>query len=212
MANEHFGREALIRLSIVVEGETEEAFVKEALAEHLRSRGMEPQPNLLGGNVTVERLASRMALLFWSSDRVTSLVDFYGFRDKGSDTVVALEGRINQAAIAKVNRSMDEPRVIPYVQKYEFEALLFTDVKAFGNAIGVSEQSIVQLAEIRSQFQTPEDINDNPATVPSKRIAQLIPRYSKVVAGPLVALETGLAAIRAQCPRFNQWITQLENI
>ena len=46
----------MIRLAIVVEGETEEEFVKSLLAPHLRTRAVAATPHLLGGNVTVERL------------------------------------------------------------------------------------------------------------------------------------------------------------
>ena len=42
------------RLAIVVEGETEEEFVKSVLAPHLRTREVEATPHLIGGNVTLE--------------------------------------------------------------------------------------------------------------------------------------------------------------
>ena len=48
----------MIRLAISVEGQTEEEFVKRMLADYLWSRGVIPQPILLGGSggdVTVER-------------------------------------------------------------------------------------------------------------------------------------------------------------
>ena len=79
----------MIRLAIVVEGETEEEFVKNLLTPHLQTRGVLANPHPLGGNVTVERLASEMANYFWSYDRVTSLVDYYGFRNKGQAWVAA---------------------------------------------------------------------------------------------------------------------------
>ena len=40
----------------------------------------------------------------------------------------------------------------------------------------------------------------------------MIPGYQKVVAGPLIARETGLDAIRAECPRFAQWLARLESL
>ena len=63
----------MIRLAISVEGPTEEEFVKLVLAEHLRAKGVEPQPVLIGehgkgdkgGNVTVKRLTSDMAKLYF---------------------------------------------------------------------------------------------------------------------------------------------------
>ena len=86
----------MIRLAIVVEGETEEEFVKSVLAPHLRTREVEATPHLIGGNVTVERLASEMSHLFWSYDRVTSFVDFHGFRNRGQVSREDLETRIHE--------------------------------------------------------------------------------------------------------------------
>ena len=202
----------MIRLAISVEGPTEEEFVNNILADHLRTRGVEPQPILLNGNVTIERLASDMARLIGSFDRVTSLVDFYGFRDKNTATPKQLEQRIHETVDTKINRSWNQSHVIPYVQQYEFEGLLFSDVDAFDKLIGVSNKSIQALQNIRSQFPTPEDINDNSDTAPSKRIEKVIPRYKKKVDGPLLAMEIGLAKIRDKCPRFNGWVTNLESL
>ena len=53
------------------------------LVHHLWAYSVQVTPHLLGGNITVERLASEITTLYWSYDRVTSLVDFYGFKNKG---------------------------------------------------------------------------------------------------------------------------------
>ena len=71
---------------------------------------------------------------------------------------------------------------------------------------------VEELGEVRSSFPSPEDINDNPDTAPSKRIKMLLPEYQKVVAGPLIAKETGLDTIRAECPRFADWLAKLESL
>lgn len=208
----------MIRLAVSVEGQTEEAFVKGVLADHLRTMEVEPQPVLLnrarnagvgGGDVSVERLVSDMVDLHWSFDAVTSLVDFYGFRDKGDRTVEELEEHLIQEIEARVS---DARRVIPYVQKHEFEGLLFSDTAAFGAIGPAADQGIGALAAVRRQFATPEDINDDPDTAPSKRIAHVVPRYRKRLHGPEVARATGLPTIRAQCPRFGAWLTRLEGL
>ena len=103
--------------------------------------------------------------------------------------------------------------MIPYVQQHEFESLLFSDVDAFAAVLpGVSNEVVPTLRHIRSQFPSPEDINDNPATAPGKRIAGVMPEYRKVVHGPLIAGETGLDAIRRECRRFNAWMERLETL
>ena len=202
----------MIRVAISVEGRTEEEFVKRVLAEHLWAMEVEPQPISLDGNVTVERLASDVARLVWDFDFVTSLVDFYGFRDKNDATREELEQRILETVCKKINRAWDPSQVFPYVQQYEFEGLLFSNVSAFANAINASDESVEELRRIRARFYTPEDINDSRDTAPSKRIMGVIPGYRKVVAGSLVAMETGLETIRSQCPRFDDWVRRLESL
>ena len=200
----------MIRLAISVEGETEEEFVKSVLAENLRAKGVEPYPSLLKGDVTVEKLASDMAKLVWSFDFVTSLVDFYGFRGKGAATVEELEERIGKEVDRKVARNWNQSRLIPYVQRHEFEGLLFSDVSAFAGLLYATEDAVAELQAVRSSFITPEDVNDNSETAPSKRIKRAIHRYNKRVAGSQVAMDIGLCVIRAQCPRFGRWLTKLE--
>ena len=71
---------------------------------------------------------------------------------------------------------------------------------------------MLALRTVREQFETPEDINDNCETAPSKRIARVIPRYKKVLHGAMLARRIGVYGIRAQCPRFDAWLTRLESL
>lgn len=210
----------MIRLGISVEGQTEEEFVKRVLGVHLRSKGIEPIPVLLGrarshhggGRVSLDRLVPEMCHLFGSYDIVTSFVDFYGFQKKGEKTVEELEKQLAQRIGKQLGQSRIPETVIPYVQRHEFEGLLFSDVNAFANAINAPEEAVAKLREIREDFPTPEDINDNSNTAPSKRIEQVIKSYNKVVHGPLVALNAGLEVIRTECPRFADWFSRLESV
>ena len=211
----------MIRLAISVEGSTEEQFVKSVLTDHLLQWCVMPTPILLGrarssgtggGNVSIERLGRDMAECYHNFGFVTSLVDFYGFRDRDGRTAEELEQEILQEVGRKIHGDLDKRKVVPYIQMHEFEGLLFSDVGAFGNILELRDQAREQLAEVRTQFQTPEDINDNPDAAPSKRIAEILPHYEKVKDGLRVAERIGLTTIRAQCPRFNQWVTQLESL
>lgn len=209
----------MIRLAITVEGATERGFVNQMLAPHLETGGVYISTVLLGratgrvgggGNVTIERLAMDLASHYHRFDFVTSLVDYYGFRDKGTKSIEELEEAIIQEVARRLGLNWDVRKVIPYVQRHEFEGLLFSDAYAFA-ALPQATQEILQgLNTIRGEFQTPEDINDNPSTAPSKRIQEIIPRYNKRVNGPLVAQAIGLPTIRRECPRFNSWVNRLE--
>ena len=205
----------MIRLAIVVEGPTEEAFVKEALFHHLLPIGVAPTPFLIGqrgGNVTVERLALDLANSSWDFDFVTSLVDFYGFRDRGPREVDALESRIDEAVDRRIGRSWNQSRVFSYVQRYEFEGLLFSDVSAFSRLRQTSDMMLRELQQIRSQFPTPEDINDNIDTAPSKRITNVVPGYNKRIDGPELATVIGLNRMSSECPRFQAWLARMESL
>lgn len=205
----------MIRLAIVVEGETEEGFVNRVLAEHLHLKGVDPRPVLphgRGGDISIDRLAPEIVKLIRSFDFVTSLVDFYAFKEKENATPDALEQRINQAVSSRIHQSWDESQVFAYVQRHEFESLLFSNPSCFSAIENISNGTLDRLQEIRRQFATPEDINDSPTTAPSKRIAQLIPHYNKRLHGPDVAMETGLDLIRKECVRFNEWLTRLESL
>ncbi len=212
----------MIRLAISVEGKTETEFVKKVLSDHLwRSEVLSipvplgnTRPNRArragGGNVSVERLVSEMVDLSRRYDAVTSLVDFYGFRRKEDRSVKELEEHLVQQIEEQIPDSRQA--VFPYFQKHEFEGLLFSDTAAFGATGCPADWNIEALGRIRGQFETPEDINDSPETAPSKRIKNALPRYDKVLHGPLIAKETGLEKIREECPRFRKWLTRLEGL
>ena len=202
----------MITLPIVVEGETEEAFVNRLLDAHLRISGIECEPIVLKGDVSVPRLATFMGLAFRQYGIVTSLVDYYGFLDKGTDGIATLEQRILTTVQDRLGQPADPSLIIPYVQQYEFEALLFSQVSAFRDVFGLYQGTLDQLSAIRQQFANPEEINDHPDTAPSKRLMKVITNYNKLAHGPAVAEKIGLSTIRAQCPRFDQWVARLESL
>lgn len=210
----------MIRLAIVVEGETEEEFVKQVLAKNLYrcgviSHAIMPRRRGItsGGARPVNQLASQMYRLYWNFDFVTSLFDIYGFPGRPSaESVKDLERRINKEVDELFGHDWDRSRVFAYVQRHEFEGLLFSDVGAFKLVPGASPRSIQSLKDIRACFPTPEDIDDGPMTAPSKRILKLVPGYRKRLYGPLITEEAGLATIRVECPRFDSWVRRLESL
>ena len=204
----------MTRLAVVAEGQTEREFVTQVLAEHLWTHGIDPTPVLIGrtgGDVTVQRLARDMIKLARSFDYVTSFVDYYGFRGKGNHSPDQLEARIG-SQIASLSRAHLGSVAYPYVQVHEFEGLLFSNVDVFAHVLHLPKGAVESLRNIRSGFPTPEDINDERATAPSKRIMQVVPVYDKRMYGPRLAGAIGLSAIREACPRFNRWMTWLESL
>ena len=111
MAEERDRGLPLIKLAIVVEGRMEVGFVKEVLLNYLRRFGIDPvipipinprgRVGAGGGNVSVNRLVKHIVRLR-KHDAVTSLVDFYGFRDRGGRSVEALQEHLAQEIQKKI--------------------------------------------------------------------------------------------------------------
>lgn len=95
--------------------------------------------------------------------------------------------------------------------KYEFEGLLFSEPAQLASSIGKPNLE-ADFGEIRSQFSTPEWINDSPQTAPSKRIQRLFEGYDKPEHPLLAVLEIGLETIRRECLLFDVWIKRLETL
>lgn len=209
----------MTRVCIVCEGQTEVEFVKSCLALYLQDQ-VHAFPVLLqapsgrhrGGHVTVERLVNFISHQYHQTDRITTLVDFYGFQDRNGRDCERLEADIRAGIAARTSR-YDERFVLPYVQMHEFEGLLFTDPDAFEwVSDGWNEHTRTALRQVREAFASPEDINDSPETAPSKRILSIFGggAYSKTEHGPLIAEAIGIDAMREQCPRFDTWLSQLQ--
>ncbi len=210
-----------IRVLIVCEGQTEGSFVKTCLAPVLAMHGVQVSPSLLktrpgkqgGGNVTLSRLGRHLANEYPNFDYLTTLVDLYGFRDRQGRNRAELEDAIRNEA-RRQRPEIRPERVIPYVQQYEFEALLFSNVQGFEWVLdGWSEEAQRQLQAIVDNHRDPEQINDNPSTAPSKRLEGIFGGlYRKTEHGPIIAQEIGLSVLRARCPGFDGWVRQLESL
>ena len=105
-------------------------------------------------------------------------------------------------------------RFIPYLQPYEFEALLFSDVATLVSIEPGWEKAVTALANIRSQAKSPEHINDRPETKPAAHLERELrsPHYRKTRHGPIAAERIGLAKIEAECAFFAGWISQLRGL
>ena len=170
----------MIRLAVSVEGQTEREFVNKVLYQHmLQSCCVSVTPVLLGGaranraaggNATVEKLVSDMATLSHTFDAVSSLVDFYGFREKENYNVEDLVEMVRRGVEERASGRGD--RIIPYIQMHEFEGLLFSDAKAFSSVVReeLSLNAVEELSRIRENVDSPEDINDNFESAPSRQI------------------------------------------
>ena len=216
-----------MRLHFVVEGQTEETFVRDLLRAELALQGIFCDVHRVttggrgakvyrGGLLLFQHL--RKDLELWmkqDSGRdswFTTMVDLY--RLPSDSPGVAASRRIVDP-IDKVefleerfSSNVHHQRFIPFVQLHEFEALLFSDPQCFSIAFPSVGTEVAELEAIRRQFKSPEHIDEGDP--PSKRICKLLPQYVKPVSGPLIAKHIGLAKLRAECQHFNKWLKRLE--
>ena len=198
----------MVRLAVSVEGQTEEHFVKTVIAPYLQSLCIYAQPILLGktgGNVSLPRIEKDLNLLANNFNKVTTLYDFYGFSDKeDGETKGSLEQKITNCVATSLRN-----KIIPYIQMFEFEGLLFSSPEAIES--NISQTGIAVWAKnILQEFQNnPEKINDSFQTAPSKRLANKA-NYIKTIHGPNICKEIGLDVLRQKCLGFNNWLSSLE--
>lgn len=212
------------RLYIVVEGQTEEEFVKSMIAPYLQQYGIfSVTPVILhtsaagkGGFVNYQHLRNKVKSLLKSMDNdaiISMMVDYFRCpslpNQEEWDNIEIHAERI-EAMERSISDDIKDHRFIPYIQLHEFEALLFSSPAGF-EAYFSDEEAQKALTVINS-FENPEDINTSPSGAPSKRLLGIREKYEKVVEGNIIALEIGMDSILARCPRFKAWIDKLVEV
>lgn len=214
------------------EGHTEEQFIKRVVAPSLRSAQIYIKPQLLktsqnakGGAFNFDRLKlnARNTLRQKPDAMLTTLIDLYaldtsfpGFlaaKNKPDlyDRVASLEAALHKEIVEYVECRPE--RFIPYIQPFEFEGLLFSNVEILTSLEPRWCDSLTELSAVRNEVQSPEHINDGPETAPSKRLGELlIPKYKKTRHGPLAAERITLAVIEKECMHFHGWMEKLRGL
>jgi hypothetical protein len=197
----------MVRIGISVEGVTEEHFVKRLLEPYFSERGIYLTPVNLGGNVSVDRVKGELERLLYSFDYVTTYFDFYGFKRK-------VEGETKESLEARIASSVKEDlreRLIPYVQMYEFEGLLFSAPDIMAAVLHEDKLRQWAISVLADFGNDPEKINDSPMTSPSKRLLAEA-RYLKTTHGPDILAQAGLELLRERCRGFHHWLMRLETL
>lgn len=225
----------MIRLHMVVEGQTEEAFVNQLLVEHLsacrvfadaRRVEVSRDPRLRrvyrGGLFDYAR--ARRDLVRWMKQddhpevHFTTMFDLYALPENfpAYEEARLTGDPYHRIAVLEEALGSDirHPRFIPYIQLHEFEALIFSDPSKLSDVFIGREKAIGELRRTAEAYGCPELIDDGESTAPSKRIIREIPEYEalKASAGPLVARAVGLCTLRAKCPHFAEWLGKLERL
>ncbi|MBD2548227.1 DUF4276 family protein [Microcystis elabens FACHB-917] len=186
---------APIRLIIVVEGQTEANFVRRILAPHLGHFGVFAAPSVVGKGKAAARGLSGSGVrggypyADWRRDlrnvlrsdpvrnlRVSTLCDLYGLPDDFPDRALqpgdansSLRcSRLEGALLRDITGSSDDCgawRLTPYIQSYEFEALVLAVAHSLAEQFDADDQ-LFGLAALQAEIAglPPEEINDSPQT------------------------------------------------
>ncbi len=224
-----------VEIYIVVEGQTEQTFVRDILAPQMECKEIYLHPALIGkpghkgGDVRFDRARNDIGhFLKQRKDTYVSTMFDYSridpkwpgisevsrkIRNGSSLTAIQKAGILEAATsdeIVKLFASYNaKSRFVPYIEMHEFEALLFSDADILAEMTGID---VLQIREILEEYNNPEEINDDPAKAPAKRLEALENGYRKVANGKTISEAIGLQTMRSQCAHFNDWLTKLEHL
>lgn len=216
------------RVLILVEGQTEERFVKDVLgpafwakdlffhATILVTKRVKDGPDFKGGVTNFSKFANDARRLLDSAGGalVTTLLDYYrlpadfpGMQSRPANSTPRKRAQHVEAAVAA---HFDSPEnFLPFLTLHEFEAWLFASPSELPKVMTETHKQ-ARFAAIRAKVNSPEDINERPEFAPSKQIEALFPSYKKALHGPNTITRIGLETIRSECPHFHGWMNRLE--
>jgi hypothetical protein len=235
METEYYRREtvSMIRGYVVCEGQTEETFINTIIKPILSPQQIFLEPVTIstskgykGGALSYERVRRYILNLLKQENNtfVTTFFDLYAldnnfpnFSESQKQTDIYQKvAQLEQAFktdIAQENFSFAR-RFLPYIQPYEFEGLLFSDIAQLTAIETTWQASTNHLQVIRDTAQTPEHINGGYETKPSARLASHLnnPNYRKILHGTLAIEAIGINKLLTECRHFAEWYNQLLTI
>ena len=167
--------------------------------------------NKKGGNISFVYLVNDIKR--FSSQKCTLITTFFDFfrlpvdfpgDTKDGSRVSDLEVAIKVALEKEVSCL---PEFLPYIQMYEFEALLFSGIEGFELLVD-DEDKLGKIRSIMQAYPNPEEINGGTETAPSKRLGNIYD-YDKTSDSELILEMIGLDVIYNKCPRFSEWLDNL---
>lgn len=210
-------RTTLKRILVLVEGQTEERFIKDVLSPYLLTFNIALIPTITdtkkviggqshkGGGRHFAKVKEDILDLLNDKNAVavTTLFDFYGFYEiQGvAQSVYADIEKLEQTITAEINCR----RFKTYLQRHEFETFMFIEPSLTAK-VALRHDKANAINAHRQQFNQVEDINLDPALAPSKRLKSAIGGYSKPIIGSAVTNQLGIGRIMQECPKFATWV------
>ncbi|MCX7045189.1 MAG: DUF4276 family protein [Candidatus Sumerlaeota bacterium] len=185
------------RVLVLVEGYTEERFVKDVLAPYFDPKDCYLSPTLLvtkrvkdgvnfkGGVTNFAKFKNDLKRLLNDAGGalVTTIIDYYrlptdfpGMNDRPRN---GTPWQRVEHVESKIQEHFGNPRNLSvFLALHEFEAWLFSSSIELPRAMTEPKKQSA-FAAIRNEYKTPEEINERPGYGPSDRIIALFPAYKK---------------------------------
>ncbi len=216
------------KVLVLVEGPTEEGFIKRVLGPYLSAKHIFLIPTIIktkkelrgpdhkGGVNSYGQVKRDLLPLLndASASIVTTMIDYYslpsdfpGYYHRPDSTCYARVQFMEEQFSADIKQK----KFLPYLQLHEFEALVFASEDKLPIAFVNKVKEIQRVAKINNEFTSPEEINENPNSAPSKRLISIFPEYQKTYHSQLILSEANVDELRAKCSHFNEWLTKLES-
>jgi hypothetical protein len=214
---------------VLVEGQTEETFVRDVLGPHLlgfqtalhvtiiSTKRIKTGGKFRGGVTGYAQVRREVRNLLEDTGAVavTTMIDYYALPDDFPGQANLPRGGTCYQRAEHLERAFQSEishrRFLPYLSLHEFESLLLVLPEEIGRALPTAAAVDLLKADIAG-YASPEEVNDGPTTHPAERIRRSAPGYQKRLHGPLIAARIGLQAIRERCPHFAAWLRRLEEL
>ena len=170
---------------IVVEGQTEQTFVRDVLAPQMAHEEIYLHPTLIGkpghkgGDVRFIRAKNDIGnfLRQRSDTYISTMFDYFRIDSKWPGRAEVRRRIRNGATLTAIHKAEiletatrneivrtfsgcdSENRFVPYIEMHEFEALLFSDADILAEKTGID---VSQIGEIIEKYTNPEEIDDDP--------------------------------------------------
>jgi uncharacterized protein DUF4276 len=217
------------KINILVEGQTEETFVRDVLNPYFAT---------LRPNAYLNPIILQTKRVFDGTTWRGGLNKYRQFRDQairllGDNGAIALSSVIDLYALPsdfpgfaesaglpyreRVRRlemhlaaDLGDARFLPYMSTHEFEALILADPTIVAQVVGATAVTARKFEAVVAGFDNPEAVDA--LDPPSKRLIDIFPQYDKVRHGPTSATRIGLDRIRGACEHFTHWVAALEQL
>ena len=218
------------KIIIVVEGSTEEKFVRQVIKPYFQQTAYVDAQQWVtnrklgtsGGGESFDLIENHVKRLiskykYEKETFISTMIDLYGFPRQGNtvydEEVLGLNKGYQRAILLQKKMSVrfNYKNFVPYVQLHEYEALLLSQPEKL-EIFYTDRRKEIDLLKSEIAGKRPEEINETPEGAPSRIISRYLPSYKKqkTTVGVITAESIGLPKLRANCPHFADWLTRLE--